>query len=126
VIGRFILPLVLAAALPASAQQFDFTADRVESNASGSIATGHARYAQSDLILTADQLTLSADRSTVTALGHVVAARAGQRLLADELVYQLATRAFTATRIRFGAYPYYVEGESASGTPRRSRFPARP
>lgn len=117
VIGRFILPLALAAALPAAAQQFDFSADQVESNAAGSVATGHARYAQSDLVLSADQLTLSADRSTVTAIGHVVAARAGQRLLADQLVYHIATRAFTATRIRFGAYPYYVEGESAAGSP---------
>ncbi len=112
-----MLSFLLASALPAVAQQFDFTADRVESSATESVATGHARFAQLDLVLSADQLTLSGDRSTVTATGHVVATRATQRLLADQLVYKIGTGAFTAKHVRCGAYPYYVEGESASGDP---------
>lgn len=116
-IGRIIYPFILASALPAAAQQFDFTADRVESSATESVASGHARFAQGNLVLSADQLTLARDRSTVTAAGHVVATRDTQRLLADQLVYKIGIGTFSAQHVRFGAYPYYVEGDSATGDP---------
>ena len=107
---------MFAAALSARAQQFEFDADHTETDRNESIATGHARFSQSGLVVTADEVRVLNDHSVATARGHVVVTRNDFRLLADRLIYHPGDGTFTADRVRLGLFPYYVEGATASGT----------
>jgi LPS-assembly protein len=120
VIRRPALSLVLAAALvpPVSgAPQSDLSANSTtEDYASGElVARGDARYAESGVLLTADEIRFNHKTQVTTASGHVVLNRPGDRLLADVLTYDRSTGDFTARNLRTGRFPYYIEGPLAEG-----------
>lgn len=79
------------------------------------VLTGHARLRDVDLELTADQLRYNEATDTITATGHVVYTRGPMRLLAQKVILHRQQRTFTATSIRLGEYPYFIEGSSAQG-----------
>src|ERR1019366_3089618 len=119
VIRRCFALLACAAALPLRAQPGEilFTADRLDATPAETRAIGHARFGDGSVIVTADEIRLdNTTRTIITALGHIVVTRGAVRLLADRLVYHRDDGTFTAEHVRMGAFPYYVAGESASGT----------
>ena len=81
---------------------------------------GHAKMRDGPALLTADEIRYSEKDETVVADGSVVLTRLDQRLLADHLTYRRADGSFTATNVRVGRFPLYVEGASADGS--RSRI----
>jgi LPS-assembly protein len=121
VIRRLTLSLALAAVLSPTvlgAPQSDISADSTtEDYATGDvIARGNARLADTDLLLTADEIRYNQKTQVATATGKVVLDRPGDRLLADVLVYFRGTGNFTAKNLRTGRFPYYISGPTAEGT----------
>ena len=125
VLRRLALLLALFATLSSRGEdRAQFDADRVEFGTRESIARGHARFADPDVVLTADTLRRNHVDHTVAAFGHVVLTRRATlqpanpaiRILADTLVYHEADSSFSAESVRLGAYPYFAECESASGS----------
>ena len=118
VIRRLVLALALATALPARAQrQTVITSDGPTSvSANGESRLLHGRLTDGQLLLTADEFLVSKDQRDITATGTVVLTFGAARLLADELTYHRADGTFIAQQVRLGAFPYYAEGETASGT----------
>jgi LPS-assembly protein len=78
--------------------------------------TGHFRIGDGTFLITADEGRYNADTEEATVTGHVVFTRGVVRLLTDRLVYHRREGTFTASSVRVGAYPVYVEGSAASGT----------
>ena len=120
-IRRLTLSLALAAVLATpilGAPQSDISADSTtEDYATGEvIARGNARLADTDLLLTADEIRFNQKTQVATASGQVVLNRPGDRLLADVLVYYRNTGNFTAKNLRTGRFPYYISGPTAEGT----------
>ncbi len=119
-IRRFLALLACSAALPLHAQPGEvvITSDQSDTTPTETRLIGHARFGDGVILVTADEIRLDALANTkvVTALGHVVATRGDRRILADRLVYRRHDGTFTAEHVRLGAYPYYIAGDSASGT----------
>ncbi len=80
------------------------------------VLRGNARVTDGVMLITADEIRRNLATETITGTGHVVFTRGPVRLLADKLVLDRRTQTFTAERVRFGAHPYYAEGESAAGS----------
>jgi LPS-assembly protein len=121
VIRRLALLFALAAALAPSARataQADISAVSTEELPSGEIVfRGSARLVDTGVILTADEIRFNPHTQVAMAMGHIVLDKTGDRILADAMTYDRATGDFTATNIRAGRFPYYIEGPSADGTP---------
>lgn len=119
-IRRLALLALLALAATVARGQSPLTLESDQGEVDGrtkeQIFRGHARATDGVVLLTADEIRSTENRETITAVGHVVFTRKAVRLLADKLVFNPTTQAFTAEHIRFGAFPYYAEGESATGT----------
>ena len=117
VICRFAFALFLAATLTVRAQNPTvITGDTTSFLVNGDSKIQHLRVTDGELLLTADEGVVSKDQRDITATGTVVLTFRALRLLADKLVYHRADGSFNAEHIRLGAFPYFVEGESASGT----------
>lgn len=82
----------------------------------GATFTGEARLAYKDVVLYADEITYDHQKQIATARGNVVLIRGAQRLVTNELTYNLADRTYSADRFRVGEGDLLVEGGSASGT----------
>lgn len=120
------LSIVLLACLAALLRAEDsdavvLTADRTEflAEAGETAMIGRAELRETDLLVTADEFRFKGQASdnpdTIIAAGHVVYTRGPLRILADRVVVNRRARTFSADHVRVGSYPYYVEGESASG-----------
>lgn len=109
---------VFLRAQPAQLTQPEIHADTVShSQATGeTVLQGSARLADEGLLLTADDVRYNHNTHVATATGHIVFTRGNVRLLADKLVYDRKTGAFTAENIRLGSDPYFIEGATAAGT----------
>lgn len=80
------------------------------------ILTGHPHVDYGDVRLTADEIRIHPQTRVATANGHAVLTQGPRRLLADMITYNAATGAFQVGRLRFGVFPVYISGASASGT----------
>ncbi len=80
------------------------------------IFTGGAQMSDTGMLLTADKLIFHNKTQIAEATGHVVLTRIGDRILADSLSYDRSKGTFTATAIRIGRFPYYIEGVTAQGS----------
>ncbi len=138
VIRRFIIVLAGVATLLASGAEtttpgltISGADDTSVDLASGeSTMRGRVLISDAGLLFEADLVRHNRRTDVVTASGNVVltlipeqvapgdvrANSGGARLLADRLVYDRRTQSFTADNIRFGSYPIFVEGLSASGS----------
>lgn len=123
VIWRFAVPVLLAGIIALSAQpaapvQSEITSDRnvLDATTGEVLLTGNVRLQDDNVLLTADEARWNHNTAVATAVGNVVLTRGDTRLLADRVVYHRATGTFTADGVRFGSYPYFVEGFSAEGS----------
>lgn len=126
--------LLRAAEVPAPGLTISGADDTSVDLASGeSTMRGRVRISDAGLLFEADLVRHNRTTDIVTASGNVVltivpaqvapgdvrADSGGARLLAERLVYNRRTQSFTAENIRFGSYPVFVEGRSASGSRQR-------
>jgi LPS-assembly protein len=95
----------------------EITASRTEITDAGTVFTGNARLDYDGAVLIADQISYDPKTQAARATGHVSLTRESTRLLADELVYNLATRTYTVKDLRFGQDPLFVSGSSLEGSP---------
>jgi LPS-assembly protein len=141
VIRRFIFVLAAAAALVARGADAaapgltisGATDTSVDLKSGESTMRGRVQITDAGLLFEADLVRHNRTTDVVTATGNVVLTlipeqiapasaspnSGGARLLADSLVYDRRTRSFTAENIRFGSYPVFVEGRSATGSRER-------
>jgi LPS-assembly protein len=104
-------------ALPLRAQNpLEVTSDGPSSLQNGETVLNKARATDGELVLTADEFRLPPGRRDIVMAGHVVLTYGAIRLLADRLVYHRTDGRFEAERVRLGAFPYFAEAESATGT----------
>lgn len=80
-------------------------------------ARGNAEVRSQDIRITADLIQFYEQDRKLVAQGKVTATGRGLRLLADELTYDLDSQRFTTGHFRAGYPPFFIEGESAEGTP---------
>lgn len=119
---RRLLPVLLIAGAPFLQGQSDLpeiTASRTDITETGTVFTGNARLTYDGALLLADQISYDPKTQTARAIGRVSLTRGEQRLLADELTYNLETRRYTVKDLRFGQAPLYVSGSSLEGGPDR-------
>ncbi len=86
------------------------------------IYTGNVVATFEDVRLTADEMRWNRRTNVVTARGRAVAQQAGRRILAAEITYDVKTRHYRVTDLRFGQSPLYVSGDLAEGSPAEIRF----
>lgn len=121
VIRRFLLLSLLALAaslLRGQNRPVNLESDfgETDGKTNEQVLRGNARVTDGIMLLTADEIRRNLTTEIITGSGHVVFTRGAVRLLADKLVFDRRTQTFTAERVRFGAHPYYAEGESAEGS----------
>jgi len=115
---RLALLLALAGlpALPAGAARLaDLSGERTEYVNDETVMSGNARLVDEGIVLTADEIRFNQKTLVAVANGHVVLTRIGDRLLADQLTFKRSDGTFTATNLRVGRFPYYIEGPRAEG-----------
>lgn len=114
--------LLLSLALPClapvqAAEKPQLTALQTKLTPDGSVFTGSAKLVQGEFILTADTITYNPKTEIAVASGNVVLTHTNQRLLAEQITYNVADQHYEVTRFRLGSPPFYAEGESVAGTP---------
>ncbi|CAM2834537.1 LPS-assembly protein LptD [Rariglobus hedericola] len=118
---RRLLPVLLLASAPllngASPALPEITATRTEITDAGTVFNGDARLNYDGALLLADQISYDPKTQVARATGHVSLTRGPQRLLADELIYNLETRSYSVKDMRVGQDPIYISGSSLEGTP---------
>lgn len=114
-----VLLLVGASLLRGATALPEITASRTEISENETVFTGNARLTYDGALLLADQITYAPKTQTARAIGRVSLTRGAQRLLADELSYNLNSRAYTVKNLRFGQDPVYVSGSGLDGDPSR-------
>lgn len=114
----FFLCLTLAPAFIHAAGGPELSAaDTHTDTASGDqIFTGNARLDYDGALLTGDEIRYNIFKQTAIARGHVTLTRGPQRMLADEIVYHLADKTYSVTRLRFGQSPLYLSGDQVTGS----------
>jgi LPS-assembly protein len=81
-----------------------------------SVAQGHARLLDRDLLFTADEIRYNTRSDVITARGHAAYSRGSERVLADSIVYHRSDGTFTAKAVRVGRDNIYIQGAQAEGT----------
>jgi LPS-assembly protein len=119
VIRRIALIIALGAApLPAFCAppaQADLSAENIEDVNGETILRGKAVLVDTGLLLTADEIRINHETQLAVATGAVTLTQVGDRLLADRLTYNRLKGTFTATNLRIGKFPFYIEGRTAEG-----------
>jgi LPS-assembly protein len=87
-----------------------------DAKTSEAVIRGAAEMRDADGLLTADEIRYNQATDTATATGHVVYTRGALRVLATQVVVHRSTRTFDARQVRVGSYPYYVQGDTATGS----------
>jgi LPS-assembly protein len=119
-VTRRLLPVLLLASatlLRGAPVLPEITASRTEITDAGTVFTGNARLTYDGALLIADQISYDPKTQVARAVGRVSLTRGAQRLLADELTYNLETRGYTVKNFRLGEAPFYVTGSGVDGTP---------
>ena len=143
IVTRRLLPVLLfisASLLQGATSLPQITASHTEITEAGTVFTGNARLDYDGSILLADQISYEPKTQLARAVGHVsftrgpqtvVPSRAThprdraqkltkttpQRLLADELTFNLTDRTYTVKNARLGLDPLYISGTSVEGGP---------
>jgi LPS-assembly protein len=135
-----VLLFISASLLQGAPSLPQITASRTEITDAGTVFTGNARLDYDGSILLADQIAYDPKTQIARAVGHVsftrgpqttapsraanprnrakpLAQTTPQRLLADELTYNLAERTYTVKNVRLGLDPIYISGSSVEGGP---------
>ncbi|MDF3059031.1 MAG: Organic solvent tolerance protein [Rariglobus sp.] len=112
-----VLFLVSASLLRGATALPEITASRTEITEAGTVFTGNARLDYDGALLLADQISYDPKAQVARAVGRVSLTRGSQRLLADELTYNLETRGYTVKNLRFGQDPLYITGSGLDGAP---------
>lgn len=119
-VTRRLLPVLLLASttlLRGAPILPEITASRTEITDAGTVFTGDARLTYEDALLLADQISYDPKTQVARALGRASLTRGAQRLLADELTYNIETGAYTVKNFRLGEAPFYVTGSGLDGSP---------
>jgi LPS-assembly protein len=118
----FFIPLlaVCAISVRAQAQRPEIITNpdsvvSVDQRTGETVVTNGAKIMLGDMLLTSDELRYNLLTNQATATGHVTFTQGKRRLLADKLTYNLRDGTYTAESMRFGDYPLYGTGESATG-----------
>lgn len=82
-----------------------------------SVFSGEARLAYKDVVLYADEISYRNTERIAVAKGNVILIRGAQRLVAEELTYNVETQTYTVGRFRVGQGKLLAEGAKAEGTP---------
>jgi LPS-assembly protein len=114
--GALVSVGVSATPTVGSAVKIDTDSQDVDAKTGEVTLKGHVRIADDTTVLLADEGRYNSKTEVITVAGHVVLTRGALRLLADRVVVHRRDETFEAEHIRLGEYPYYVEGQSASGT----------
>ena len=116
------------------------TASHTDITDAGTVFTGNARLDYDGAILLADQITYDPKTQIAHAIGRVsftrgpqtptasrttnprdhtksLAHTTPQRMLADELTYNLTDRTYTVRNVRLGLDPIYISGNNVEGGP---------
>ncbi|MBP7142205.1 MAG: LPS-assembly protein LptD [Opitutaceae bacterium] len=80
------------------------------------IGRGNASLAVGDATLTASEIRFRTTTGVALARGNVILQQGAQRLLADEITYDLGKRSIDVRNLRVGSDPIYVSGDHLSGT----------
>jgi LPS-assembly protein len=112
-----VLILISATLLRGAPALPEITASRTDITEAGTVFTGNARLTYDGALLIADQISYDPKAQVARAIGHVALTRGPQRLLADELTYNLKDRSYTVKDMRLGQYPLYVSGTGVEGDP---------
>jgi LPS-assembly protein len=142
-VTRRLLPvlfLISASLLRGDSSLPQITASRTDITDAGTVFIGNARLDYDGSLLLADRIDYNPKTQIARASGHVsftrspqtdVTSRAAhpreraksktqttpQRLLADELTYNLSDRTFTVKNVRLGQDPLFISGSSVEGGP---------
>lgn len=123
--ARFILSLLVLSFCVASLQaapQITASETLFDNAAQAVIYKGNALLVDDDFVVNADEITYYRRENRAVAVGDVRISQEGFRYVGDSLTYWPDKREFSSTRFRIGAAPYFVEGESFSGTRGEIRF----
>lgn len=107
---------------PARAEQAGIviSADDQSFSQREAVVRGNVDIREADWRITADELRYVGDQQnigeTLTVSGNVVLTRGPLRMLARRVIYNRRDGSFQAEKVRVGSFPYYIAGESASGT----------
>jgi len=118
---RLAILAALAAVLAPMARaapQADLSADSsitIDEATGELVARPNARYVDTGVLLTADEIRFNQRTQIASASGHVILTRIGDRLLADRLTYKRSDGSFTAQNLRAGRFPFHISGPSAEG-----------
>ena len=114
---RFLPVLLLASAtlLRGAISLPEITATRTDITDAGTVFTGNARLVYDGALLIADQISYNPKTQVAHAAGHASLTRGPQRLLADEITYNLTDRTYAVKNMRLGQDPLYVSGSSLQG-----------
>ncbi len=115
--GRAQTPAPAAAVPQITGQTFEADFDTGDA-----VYRGDVRAQWQDITLRADEMRYNVRQRTIAARGHVVLTQDRHRLLAAELVYDLAARRYRVQDLRFGSGPIYVSGSLVEGEPDRLEF----
>jgi LPS-assembly protein len=117
---RFLLVLFLLASATASLKaagmpELSATSTDTDPATGDQVFLGHARLDYDGALLLGDEIRYNVAKQIATARGHVSLTRGAQRLLADEIIYRLADKTYSVTRLHFGQYPLYASGDQVDG-----------
>ena len=117
---RRFLPVLLLAGAPLLHGAFalpKISAPHTSVTETETVFTGGARMTYENLLLLADEIHYNPKTQVAHAIGNVSLTRGAQRLLADDLTYNLTDRTYTVKDMRVGEYPFYGTGSAAEGGP---------
>lgn len=120
VTSRFLPALFLASApiLSAAVPSLpEITAKHTEITDAGTVFSGDARLNYDGALLLADRIDYNPKTQLARASGHVSLTRGPQRLLADELTYNLEARTYSVKDMRVGQDPVFISGSGLEGGP---------
>ncbi len=118
-VTRRLLPVLLligTSLVRAASPMPEITATRTDITDAGTVFTGDARLNYEGALLLADRISYDPKSQVAVATGNVSLTRGAQRLLADELTYNLSDRSFSVKDMRIGQDPLYVSGKDVTGS----------
>jgi LPS-assembly protein len=121
-VTRRLLPVLLLASatlLHGAVSLPEITARNTEVTDAGTVFSGNARLDYDGAVLLADKISYDPKAQIAIASGHVSLTRGAQRLLADELTYNLTERTYSVKDMRVGQDPLFISGSSLEGSPEK-------
>lgn len=123
--ARYILSLLaffFAAVSLRAAPEITASETVFDSAAQAVIYKGNALLVDDGFVVNADEITYYRRENRAVATGDVRITQEGFRYVGESLTYWPDKREFSSTRFRIGTPPYFVEGQSFSGTREEIQF----